>query len=281
MEGSSTPRSTPPYSTTEKGETDETEERKKRLYEILLANLEEQITKKLNSSLNNENLGQTTDEEENTAEMNETDATTIFDTVMDYIVTYTPDLDSSISEVGNNQTGEAHQSEPLDPQKTQNSSTDDPIIYSGIGIRIKLEKEESGEYFLRITEVFKNSGLKDEDVNKKITHVECEGNLKSISAIYEECEGHEEKFYTKIALIFRDEKQEKLTLKIEGEEQERNVVKNIFIPEDKKGLNIYDNLEVTKIANKLRAPRQISSQLTTGRGSYTNSLTNPIQHVAN
>lgn len=265
-DGSTTHRSTLPYSTTEKGETDETEERKKRLYEILLANLEEQITKKLNSSLNNENSGQTTDEKENTAEMNETDATTIFDTVMDYIVTYTPDLDSSISEVGNNQTGETYQYEASDPQTTQNSSTDDPIIYSGIGIRIKLEKEERGEYFLRITEVFENSDLHEtEDVDKKITHVEFKGNLKSISAIYGDCEGDEKKFYTEIAFIFRDRNENKLKLRINDEEKIIN--KNIFIPEERTVLNVTNYSQMTKIAEKLKEQRPNFSQLTRNNSS--------------
>ena len=268
LEGSSTPRSISSYLTTEKGKTDETdeiEERKKRLYTILLANLEEQITKesgpeshdKINEKQN------TTEFDSHSIDEEEIDVTTAennIEFVMTQIATLTSDLASSISKNENKQTGETLQSEAYDSQIIQNFSTEDPIIYSGIGIRIKLEKEGEN-HSLKITEVFENSDLKDEDVNKKITHVECEGNLKSISAIYEECEGHEEKFYTKIALIFRDEKQEKLTLKIEGEEQERNVVKNIFIPEDKKCLNIYDNLEVTKIANKLRAPRETFRQL--------------------
>ena len=252
-----------------KEEEDEIKKRRIGLYTILLANLEEQITKKLNSSLNNENSGQITDEEENTAEMNATNATTIFDTVMDYIVTYTPDLDSSISEVGNNQTGETHQSKPLDIQTTQNSSTDDPIIYSGIGIRIKLEKEERGEYFLRITEVFDNSDLKKEDVDKKITQIECEGNLKSISDIYTECGSDDEKFYTKIAVIFRDPNKT-LRLKIEGEDQERDVKINIFIPRQRNIFDIKDNSQLTKIAQEINARRE--SQNST-------PLSSPRNHV--
>ena len=249
-----TSRSTIPYSK----EEDEIEIRKIGLYTILdtilKTNLEKQSTTESDPpSIDEEDIYTKTTEEN-------------METIINHIATYTSDLASSISKDENNQTVENLQSEAYDSQIIQNFSTEDPIIYSGIGIRIKLE-DENGEYSLKITEVFENSDLKDEDVNKKITHIKCGDELKSITAIYEDCKGDDEKFYTKIALIFRDEKQEKLTLKIEGEEQERNVVKNIFIPEDKKGLNIYDNSQMTKIANKLRAPRQISSQLTTTRES--------------
>ena len=245
---------------------DEIEKRRIGLYTILdtilKTNLEKQITKESNPISKNEE-----EIDAKTAENN-------IETVMDYIATYTSNLASSISKNENKQTGETLQSEASDPQTTQNFSTEDPIIYSGIGIRIKLENE-NGEYFLRITEVFENSDLKDEDVNKKITHIKCGDDFKSIGEIHRECGGDDEKFYTKIALIFRDENQKTLSLKIEGEE--KTVEKKIFIPEDKTVLNVTNNSQMTKIADKLRASRQNFSQLTTfTRGERTNSLTNPI-----
>lgn len=244
-----------PYSTIQPTKIDEIEERKRKLYTILKINLEKQSTTKSESDSKYEEENK---EEENKAEMNAENAKTTIETVMEYIATCTSDLASSISKVENKQTEGAHQSEASDSQMIQNSSNEDPIIYSGIGIRIKLEKEGEN-HSLKITEVFKNSGIDQGDVNKKITHVKYEGKLKSISAIYGDCGGDEEKFYTKIALIFRDEKQEELTLKIDDEE--KTVGKNIFIPEDKTVLNVTKNSQMTKIAEKLREQRQTFSQL--------------------
>ena len=248
LEGPSTPRST----LSDPQQEEEIEKRKKGLYAILMDILKNQSPIKSESGSKD---GEIYMEEIYIEEGDKEVAKDNLEAVMAHIANYTLNLLSSIS-----QTEGAPTSEAFDTQITQNSSNDDPIIYSGIGIRIKLEKEENGECSLKITEVFENSGLhKTNDVNKKITQVECEGKLKSITAIYEDCKGYEEKFYNKISVIFRDENQEKLTLKIDDEE--KTVGKNIFIPEDKKGLNIYDNSQMTKIAEKLKEQRQTFGQL--------------------
>jgi hypothetical protein len=240
-------------------EIEEIEKRKKILYAILQKNLTNQRSneKESNKTIDPSDAVASNETEDPKEEIIDTNVTKAnIETVMNHIATYTSNLASSILKVKNGQeeTPEASAPQSQQSQSFQNSSTDDPIIYSGIGIRIKLENENE-ECFLKITEIFKNSGLDEDDVNKKITHIEYEGNLKLISDIYKECGNNDEIFYTKIAVIFRDSNKETLNLKIEGEDQQRDVKKNIFIPSQRNIFNISDNSQLTKIAYQINARR--------------------------
>lgn len=213
-------------------EIDEIEKRKKGLYTILKANLEKQIIGNPNEEI-----------------IDEPRAIENIEFLMDYIANLTLRLASIL-----NQEGGSVLYDDSYFQGIQNSTKHDPIIYSGVGIRIKLEME-NGECFLNITDVFENSDLDKNYKNKKITQIECEGELKSISEIYRECKNDNEKFYTKIAVIFRDPNKETLKLKINDETKERDVKKNIFIPSQRNIFNISDNSQLTTIADQINAIR--------------------------
>jgi hypothetical protein len=217
---------------------DEIEKRKKGLLRILKANFEKQNMENSNEEIIDAPL-----------------AIENIEFLMDQIANLTLKLASILNQEGGNL-----QYDDSDFQGIQNSTKHDPIIYSGVGIRIKLENE-NGDYYLRITEIFENSDLDKSYKDKKITHVKCEGSIKSIKNIYEECGEDEEKFNTIISIIFRDEKQNKLTLKIDGEDSEKTVNKNIFIPSERKDLNIKDDDQVMRIATKLREAIPVSSRL--------------------
>ena len=244
-------------------EIEEIEERKKILYTILQNNLIKNLTNQRSNERENKNtIDPSNTEYSNEAEdpkeeIIDTNVTkTNIEIVMNHIATSTSNLAPSILKVKNGQeeAPEASDPESQQSQSVQNPLNADPIIYSGIGIRIKLENKNE-ECFLNITEVFENSGLDQGDVNKKITHIECEGNLKLISDIYKECENDDEKFYTKIAVIFRDPNKETLKLKINNETEQRDVKKNIFIPSQRNIFNISDNSQLTKIAEQINARR--------------------------
>jgi len=150
-------------------------------------------------------------------------------------------------------------SDPSDPKKESDflalddsdiKEMQDPIIYCGVGIKMRLETQEiDGEekHYLKIVEIFEDSALNEnEHLNKKISEVLIKQSdnidkYQSITDILKECDNNKDKFYVKISSIFRNPSEEKIGLKFQDEESlNREYEKKLFQPDKRKSMNLED-----------------------------------------
>jgi len=150
-------------------------------------------------------------------------------------------------------------SDPSDPKKESDflalddsdiKEMQDPIIYCGVGIKMRLETQEiDGEkkHYLKIVEIFEDSALNEnEHLNKKISGVlikqsDNSDKYQSITDILKECDNNKDKFYVKISSIFRNPSEEKIGLKFQDEESlNREYEKKLFQPDKRKSMNLED-----------------------------------------
>jgi hypothetical protein len=144
----------------------------------------------------------------------------------------------------------------------------DPIIYCGVGIRMKLETEKIGEkeeYYLEIVDIFRDSALdKEKHMNKRISKVaikksDNEYEYQSITSIFKECNDID-KFYAKISSIFHDPSEEKIGLKFkDGESLGEEYTKKIFRPQERSSIKLENIMDVNNSLNSIRSK---STQLT-------------------
>ena len=169
-------------------------------------------------------------------------------------------------QAGNDEDSPEHNQEEL--KKEDPIQIQDPIIYCGVGIRMKLETEiidGEEEYYLEIVDIFHDSALDDEKhMNKKISEVKIKKldnsyEYQSITSIFEECNDID-KFYAKISSIFHNPSEEKIGLKFKDEKSlGGEYTKKIFRPQERSSIKLENIMDVN---NSLNSIRPKSTQLT-------------------
>jgi hypothetical protein len=171
---------------------------------------------------------------------------------------------------GDDENSSEHNKEELKKEDSKEIQEEikDPIIYCGVGIRMKLETEKIGdkeEYYLEIVDIFDDSALDDEKhMNKKISEVKIKKldnsyKYQSITSIFEECNDID-KFYAKISSIFHDPSEEKIGLKFKDDESlGGEYTKKIFRPQERSSIKLENIMDVN---NSLNSIRPKSTQLT-------------------
>jgi hypothetical protein len=158
-----------------------------------------------------------------------------------------------------------HNQEEL--KKEDSIQIQDPIIYCGVGIRMKLETEiiDGKEYYLEIVDIFDDSALdKEKHMNKKISEVKIKKldnsyEYQSITSIFKECNDID-KFYAKISSIFHNPSEEKIGLKFKDEKSlGGEYTKKIFRPQERSSIKLENIMDVN---NSLNSIRPKSTQLT-------------------
>jgi hypothetical protein len=176
-------------------------------------------------------------------------------------------------QAGDDENSSEHNQEELKEEnpKPIQEEIKDPIIYCGVGIRMKLETEiidSKEEYYLEIVDIFRDSALdKEKHMNKRISEVAIKKSddsyeYQSITSIFEECKDID-KFYAKISSIFHDPSEEKIGLKFkgehEGEEYEgEEYAKKIFRPEGKESIKLENIKDVNYSLNSISSSNQLS-----------------------
>jgi len=132
-----------------------------------------------------------------------------------------------------------------------------PIVYYGVGIKMRLEtetKDEVPQYSLKVIGIFKNSALNQDDMDKKIKAVNVDGEYKSITSIFEESNGDLEKFFSKISSIFYDPNSDIIKLEFEDKSL-KEYTKKLFCSDSLSSVDLDNSKDVVSALSQ----RQSSS----------------------